>query len=255
MSKQLESVFSIEFGTPIWDVRSNGQSVMITERNEETHQVLFSLFDLKSQVFTWEQMTFEEEWWIRLVFLGNQVAIFQTFDDTQDIESQSIIVVNLATQELLWQKSDCRFLSASNGSVQLLMKDEASLSLDIQSGETNVVQDKADHFNPNLIYPSHFEEASIHFNTLKQFLQNHTDLEPRGAFEYFQNDDCFIISANFDQNTGYSNQLFVFSKDGELLLEEVLEEELKGLGSGAFFIVNQELIFVKGKKELLAYSI
>ena len=62
MSKQLESVFSIEFGTPIWDVRSNGQSVMITERNEETHQVLFSLFDLKSQVFTWEQMTFEEEW-------------------------------------------------------------------------------------------------------------------------------------------------------------------------------------------------
>ena len=254
LPKQLTPFFSIEFGSPIWDIRSNGKHILISERNDDAQQVLFSLFDMATQTFMWDQITFEEEWWVRLVFLGKEVAVFQTFNDTQDIEVQSIFAIDLETTEGLWQKEECRFVQATNDNVKLLAADEKELILNLKTGKVddrfiNIEAASASQ------YPSHYEDSSSHFKTLKKFLSKHISMECSGAFEYYQSSEVFIISANFGGETGYSNHLFVFNTGGELLLHEILDEELKGLASGTFFIVNRELIFVKGKKELLAYSI
>lgn len=254
LPKQLTPFFSIEFGAPIWDVRSNGRYILVSERNDETQQVLFSLFDLTNQSFVWDQISFEEEWWVRLVFLGEEVAVFQTFNDTQDIEVQSIFVVNLLSLEVLWQKEGCRFVQASDASVKLLDAEEKELALDLRTGEAKAYSDIS-KLHEIITYPAYYNEGSQHFNTLKQFVTKQVSGECSGSFEYYQNNEVFIISANIEGETGYLNQLFVFNTEGELLFQEILEEELKGLASGTFFIVNRELIFVKGKKELLAYSI
>ncbi len=251
----MQSLFSIEFGAPIWDVRSNGHLIMITERDEEKQQVLFSLFDPKAETFLWEQIRFEEEWWVSLVYLAQDAALFQIFNDTQDIELQSIFAVDLKSLEVLWQHENTRYLSASDNQVTLVANGEEKRSLDILSGEFLDVDAEPASGHGNLSYPSHFEETSSHFKTLQGFITKHINKKASGSFEYFQNDDFFVVSANFEGETGYSNELFVFSVDGELLLREKLDQDLKGLASGTFFIVNRELIFVKGKKELLAYSI
>ena len=49
--------------------------------------------------------------------------------------------------------------------------------------------------------------------------------------------------------------LCVFDESGNLLLRESLDSGVKGLVSGAFFIVQDALIFVTGKNELKIYSI
>ena len=255
MSKQLQLVFSIEFGAPIWDVRSNGQLIMITERDEEKQHALFSLFDLNTHTFLWEQVTFDEEWWLSLVYIAKEVAIFQTFNDTQDIEVQSIFAVSLESLEVLWQVDNAKYLRASDTDVTLLDNGEEELHLHVVSGKPLDLDGQLDIENESLVYPSHYEEGSKYFETLKIFLGKQVENAAIGAFEYYQNEEFFIISANFEVETSYSNELFVFNKEGKLQLHETLDQDLKGLASGTFFIVNRELIFVKGKKELLAYSI
>ena len=255
LSEQLQPNFSIEFGSPIWDVRSNGRSIMVTERNEEAQQVLFSLFDLASHTFQWEQVSFEEEWWVSLVYLGTYVAVFQTFNDTQDIESQSIFAIDLQNQDALWQQAECRFVNALPKTIKLLSGAEESFFVDLYSGDRIDEPKALTSTNSEVTYPAYFEEHSDHFQTLKKFLGKHVSEEPGGSFEYYQSDRFFVISGNFKGKTGYSNELFVFNTSGELYLHEVLDDQLSGLASGAFFIVDRQLIFVKRKKELLAYSI
>ena len=255
LSKHLQPDFSIEFGSPIWDVRSNGRSIMITERNEEAQQVLFSLFDLASHTFQWEQVSFEEEWWVSLVYLGTDAAVFQTLNDTQDIESQSIFAIDLHNQDMLWQQAECRFVNALHKTIKLLSAAEESFFVDLYSGDRTEEPKTLTSTNPEVTYPAYFEEHLDHFQTLKKFLARHILEEPSGSFEYHQSDRFFVISGNFKRETGYSNELFVFNTSGELYLREVLDDQLGGLASGAFFIVDRQLIFVKRKKELLAYGI
>lgn len=258
MSKQLEHVFSHQFKTDIWEVLPSGHRLLITTRDSEALQVSFSLFDLERNQFLWENISFEESWWISVYDFSGNVIVFQTYNDTQDIEARSAFGFDIQTTEALWSIEDIKLNKASDGQLTVtpLSGEHDSFIINTKTGEE---LDSAEHSEPTSVgdkdrFPLHYESDNPHFETLASFVSSKLDLALVGSCDYLEIDDFFAIAVNSKTETGYNLDLFVFSHEGDLLLQKPLDRDLKGLASGTFFIAGQALIFVEGKRNLVFYS-
>ena len=72
--------------------------------------------------------------------------------------------------------------------------------------------------------------------------------------EYLEYNSMVFISCYIDRD-GLANFLFVLRSDGTVLLEEKLDDQLKGIGLDTFFIFSGYLIFVKNKTRLVSYKV
>jgi limonene-1,2-epoxide hydrolase len=74
------------------------------------------------------------------------------------------------------------------------------------------------------------------------------------ALEYLEHDSTIFVSF-YIQDGELANYLILISADGKLLLNEKLDEHLKGIGMGTFFVLSGCVFFVKNKVELVSYRI
>lgn len=258
MSKQLQHDFSQDFNADIWEVLSYGNQLLITTRDSEALTVSFSLFDLGTKSFLWKDISFDESWWISVYHFTEGVIIFQTYDDTQNIEARSIFGFDTIHLEAIWSVDEVKLFNVSSGLLTLasINDPEAQFRIDIRTGmefdqeEEISVEDKGLYTT----YPLHYEPESPHFETVSRYLKERLDVVLEGSCDYLEWEGHFAVSVNTRENTGYNLDLFVFSLEGELLLHQSLEKGLKGLATGTFFIVNQALIFVEGKRNLVFYG-
>jgi len=247
------------FKNDIWEVLPSGNKLLITTRDSEGLQVSFSLFDLKEYQFVWENISFEESWWISVYDFQGDVIVFQTYNDTQDIEARSVFGFDIHTSEALWSIADVKLNKAVDGQLTVtpLSGEDDSFTIDVTTGEEVVrVQGVDSNVSAEKDYkfPIHYESDNPHFETLSSFVLSKLNLELVGSCDYLEIPAFFAIAVNSKKNTGYNLDLFVFNHDGSLLLAKTLDQELKGLASGTFFIVGQALIFVEGKRNLVFYS-
>ncbi len=249
--------FSYDFDADIWEVLSFGNQLLITIRDSEKLSVNFSLFDVLKGEFIWKDISFEASWWISVYHFAGDVIIFQTYDDTQNIEARSVFGFDTKTLEATWSVDDVKLFNVASGMLKLasINDPEAQFSINIRTGEEqapSVVPTIPD--NTRTLHPFHYEPDGDHFVTVAKFLKEKQSFELVGSCDYLEWEDYFAISANTKDEAGYTLDLFVFNLKGELLLHEPLGERMNGLATGTFFIVNQALIFVKGKRNLTIYS-
>lgn len=260
MSQQLAHKFSLPFEADIWEVRASGNYLLVTTRDNEQLQVRFSLFDMTENEFVWKDVSFEESWWISVYHFVDGIVVFQTYPDTQDIESRSVFGFDILTMEALWSVDDVKVRLKKGSILELTFLDnqEERLFIDIKTGETSenfMERGEVDLNNAqDQFVPRHYEKNSEHFETLSNFLSNTLNLELEGSCDYLETEGFFAISANSRSEIGYNLDLFVFDHDGRLLLRELLDTDMKGLATGTFFKVGQALIFVQGKRHLVFYS-
>jgi hypothetical protein len=63
---------------------------------------------------------------------------------------------------------------------------------------------------------------------------------------------CYVAGGD---SLDLANFLIVFSKKGECLLKEEISSRVKGIGFDTFFVLRNNLIFIKDKNELVSYRI
>lgn len=250
--------FSHDFDADIWEVLSFGNQLLITIRDSEKLSVNFSLFDVSKGEFIWKEISFEASWWISVYHFAGDVIIFQTYDDTQNIEARSVFGFDTKTLEATWSVDEVKLFNVASGMLKLasINDPEAQFSIDIRTGEEQQEPTMASGTSDDIktLHPFHYEPDGDHFITVAKFLKEKQSFELVGSCDYLEWDEYFAVSANTKDEAGYTLDLFVFNLTGELLLHESLEEGMKGLATGTFFIVNQALIFVKGKRNLTIYS-
>lgn len=258
MSKQLRLDFSHGFDADIWEVLSFGNRLLITTRDSEALAVRFSLLDLDRGEFVWKDISFDESWWISVYHFAGDFIVFQTYDDTQNIEARSVFGFDTTSMEATWAVENVKLFNVQSGLLQLAaISDPAyQFKIDIRTGaETNEPSNSSEVMVSTVTsYPTHYEPESPHFATVTKFLKEKQSVELIGSCDYLEWDEYFAVAANTKEDTGYTLDLFVFTLSGELLMHQLLEKGLKGLATGTFFIVNQGLIFVEGKRNLNVYG-
>lgn len=254
MSKQFQFDFSISFESDVWEILESHQKLLISTRDSENLQVEFALFDLKDKSFDWSNLSFNESWWVSVYYFSYDLIVFQIYKDTQDIESRTLFGYDCKVQEVLWTLDDVTPIGIRSGAIEMVSQGQHQ-TIDMRSGEeVDLAKTNEDPQSDWIQYPAHFDQESDHYATLVSFLEDHSEKTPDGGFDYFEGEDLFVISSNFKSESGYSLELLVFNSEGELLLKETLEEDLKGWTKGAFFIAGRALIFVKHKRKLEFYE-
>ncbi|WP_420318267.1 DUF4905 domain-containing protein [Ekhidna sp.] len=121
-------------------------------------------------------------------------------------------------------------------------------SIDYTSGQKKPL----DHLPEPMVqsaYPEIYEHGSDYFKTVAEFLS----LELPLSCEYMEWKDKIIISYYLRSDNGFERFLLLIKND-EKIWKIQQDKDMKGFSSGAFFVFQDQLIFIKDRNEVCVYT-
>lgn len=214
-----------EFEGIIWQMLTNpAADLLIVElRDEAKHQVSFAAIDLRSDKILWKDVTFAERWWIAAAATDGNMLVLQTYLDHENPQHKSYFAIDVHTLKVVWESDTFQVL-----------KDEK---------------------NKNLHHPFHYPETNTYFDTVKQFMLQYTNTEPIQGCEYLEYKNLIFIAYYLREGGALANYLLVVDTEGQLHLQERLDQNLQQIGLGTFFIAKDKLILIKEKNQLVSYAL
>jgi hypothetical protein len=246
------------FAATIWKTLADEDTklIFIESRDSETKHVAFSAWDLERNTFLWQNIEFEEKWWISLGYVNRGILLFTLYTDTNNPDKKSVLAFDIYGAQIKWWKNNFVVAYLLDGVVagqdtkfgarEIFLDVESGIEVAHQRGEFRSQQ------NFTLIQPLQYIQGTDHFESVKAFLERKCSFSPAHVVEYLEYDSLILISA-FTGQTDLANYLMVFDSEGDSVLKEQLGENLKGIAYDTFFILSGFLIFVKNKRELISY--
>ena len=242
----------------IWKILADPDRALLylENRNQGDKSVTFSALDLFNNRWLWNDVGFEEKWWIGLSAVSANTLLFTIYTDTQNPDKKAVMAYDVKTQTIRWFKNNFAVSFALGETVTGIDMQfgRKEIVLDLITGELlnkDILLTQAQNFE--VIRPFHYQEGTGHFESVTRFVEMKERLSPRFSVEYCEHRGLIFISAFFG-DADLANYLFVYNSEGNLLIKETLGEGLKGIAADTFFLYAGFLIFVKNKNELVCYK-
>lgn len=252
-------LFSHVFDGVVWNtlVADKAGTLIIEIRNADRKLTTFAALDLSENSFLWENVQFDEPWWINLAAVSDDVILLTHYTDTANPDQKSLLAYSISERRLLWWQNDFALLSVSDSVVSGYSQKYGvkPLMLDLFSGKVTVettLQVQAQ--NLSLIRPLHYREGEAGFETVKKYMSRIEEKELTSGVDYLEYEGLVIMSIYVPED-GLANYLIVLDPEGTVVLREKAGGNLKGIGIDTFFILEGSLFFVKNKRELLRYRL
>lgn len=236
---------------------SSGNGILILEvRDSQRKIVCFSALHSQTGKFIWSNKSFDEPWWISLGAVTGDIVLFTVYLETNNPDKKGVFAYHIFNDKMLWWNNDFSLSSVSNNNVVGISSKYGfrEVILDITTGRETDRIISAQEATPDAIRPHQYLPEHQYFETVRIFLEQKFNLSPVMALEYLEHDSIVFISF-YVQESGLANYLMMISAEGSLLKKEKLDEQLKGIGLGTFFILSGCVFFVKNKAELVSYKI
>lgn len=261
MTESISPYFTLAFDGTIWKTVADAEEkkLFVEVRNTSSKTVSFSAVDLSQNNWLWRNLKMEEPWWITLAAASRNILFFTAYTDyNNNPDKKSILAFDILQQKILWWRNDFAISTVSGGIVTGVDTKFGSKEVGLNVADGKELARDAVVFgaeqNFTVIKPFQYHEGSTHFDTVRSFLKSKTNILPVITVEYIEYGSLIVISA-FTNPGDLANYLIVFNSEGELLLNEILGEHLKGIALDTFFILQGFLIFVKNKRELVCYKL
>lgn len=214
--------FSQKLDAPPWNVLPvpGKPWVVVEERNDNTRQVSFAAIDYKNEKVIWRTSSPTESWWINLVRVTTEQVQLKIFENTSNPDKTYWQVLELESGTIIHEEPK------------------------IETEYTNEV-----------IHPFQYLAGEADFETIKIFLRERLNVHPIVGVEYVEHSEFVFISYYFGDPGKFNNVLACFKRSGDLLWQEEIGTNLKGIGVNTFFLVANQLFFVKNKTELVTFGI
>jgi hypothetical protein len=233
-----------------------GKILVVEIRDADKKTVSFSAFDYSRNNFLWRDKTLEESWWINASAIIDGVILFTTYLDTNNPDKKAVLAYSVSDLKLKWWNNDFS-ISHIQGSTIVGYSSRMGLkelNLDILTGHEKLkVEGEKDRRVTALQKPVQYSKDMEHFKTVRTFLAERLNLTALSALEYLETEKNVIISC-YVQEEGLANYLIVLSIEGNVVLKEKIEANVKGIGLDTFFVLDGSLFFVRNKVELVSYK-
>lgn len=242
----------------VWNIHTHpSQKLLFLEiRDNQLKEVRFSAIDLVSKEILWNEITFEEKWWISLTEVSENLLLFNIYTDTNNPDKKSLIAFNFKSREIVWWINNFSISGISQNEVIGTDTSMGSkpLVLNIATGQpapNQVITPIAQNFS--VLKPLQYYDQTQHFETVRSFLESRFKLNVLSMIEYIEVNSLIFISVYVQEND-LVNYLLVLDEKGKLIVKEVIAKNLKGIGVDTFFIVSGYLIFVQNRSALVSYK-
>jgi len=227
-------------------------------RREDKHEVRFSAFDYSRNEFLWRDILFQETWWIGLTAATPNVLLLQQYLNMENPDDKCLIAFHVHQKKIIWQHDHFSFDFLDNDKIQgNFMKDGTNQAiLSVDSGEIleKLRPLKIALENLTSIKPFQYVEGHPHFEMVKSFLTRKMSVIPVACVEYLEYNSLVFVSY-YVQEDSLVNYLLVMTENGDEVLREKLDGQLKGLGLETFFILSGCLFFVRNKCMVVSFRI
>jgi hypothetical protein len=265
-------IYNSNFAGNIWKIYPDDTFpwLILEIRNYDTRTVSFACFDLLQEQFLWEDLVFNETWWIGIEDVHQGHVLFHHFQDTQFSNHKGIICFEILTQQVKWQRNDLAFYRLLEAEVIAILLDKPEdtfISLDVFDGKIKLdhisvaeTQLKAINFEiqrkSNMYFPDIYYQEDINFEKINQYLNRKQHVFSEKMIEYLEFEGYIIISYYLlKSDNNFANHLLILNNEGKINSHFMIDDELKGVGQSTFFIFESKLILVKHKKELCIYDL
>lgn len=268
MPKKLNPVFSFSSPAKIWNLLTDHEAryLYLELRDEEAHQVSFAAYDLDNHKLCWDDLRFEEDWWIGMSAADAHLLVLHTYEDSDNPEVKSFFAIDNASREIVWQDSDLQVMDVYRGQLYGFVRKDTSTVYKSVSLKTkqqqNLSPEEVEHAlaelsaeNKYIRHPFHYMEEDTYFETVSRFVQHYLNRQPKLGCEYLDENGLIFISYYMEEDKALANYLLIVDTEGALLLHEKLDDQLSHIGLSTFMLVRNQLIFIKQKRELLSYAI
>lgn len=253
--------FSQHFSGMIWSFLAVPEKdILVMEvRDDEKFQVTFSALNYSTNQFLWKDLSLKESWWVGLKAANKHLVLFDRFLTKGNPDHKSLIALDLTSKTIQWEIEEFSFFDWDDTTIfgYQTKEDVLPATIDVKTGVVTTTDWKAPLEKESVIAnPTQYLEGSEHFDTVKRFIAHKTHFVAVKGVEYVEIADWIVVSVYHHENDGsLANYLLVFTKEGELQLQEKLGEKLQGLGTDTFFMLSGCLFFVKNRSELVAYTL
>lgn len=259
MKEVVELNFSHRFPGIVWNTLVVPQThlLWVEVRNHERKEVSFSVLNYHTAEFCWKDIALEERWWITLSSATKDIALFTIYLETDNPDRKGVLAYDTHTMKLLWWNNDFSITSTANDHVAGFSSRQRgkTFRLEITTGvEIDAIESRSLSASSAILKPTQYTDGMDYFETVKQYLHTVLNLTPVVSLEYLEVERRIIISY-YEQENDLANYLLIISDQGELLLKEKIDEQLKGIGLDTFFVLAGSVFFVKNKVELVSYSL
>lgn len=219
--------FSKELPGKVWNMLLNADNnwLVMEVRDHASKKVSFWILDIITRKWIWEDVEFEESWWLNLLATKQGNVYFNYFPDEKNPDSKKIIVVDVKALEVIEETDTYAF----EGKQEVL--------------KNNQVQS-----------PLYYVEDSDHFVTVRKFINQRYNHDIIKAVDYLEQGSKVFISYYLYAGEKMDNYLLVMDAVGEALIHEKIDDELDTIGMATFFTFADYLITVKNKTEVLIYT-
>ncbi|QHT68280.1 DUF4905 domain-containing protein [Rhodocytophaga rosea] len=266
MSKKLRLNFSYSFSGQIWRLLTEAETGIIVAETRDGNQRKTDFAAIYQNKLLYESVPLPETWWISAVALQQGILLLQTFPDSQTPVPKGILALDVRSANIIWQHPQLNYAgfsilqsaviateSTNDGQIYRLINLKTGKTSDLARysplDETGISADS------KIIFPRHYTSENKYFPAIVSFLNQKLGIKAEKAVDYAEYQHLLIISYYlYDHNT-LSNFLVVIDRQTGILLHESIATQLSGTGLDTFCIMNNHLIFVREKKELLSYEL
>lgn len=258
----------------VWSVVSADAPLFVGEdRNLETKQVTFFGLNRVSGEILWENVSFDEPWWIAIEGTHRDRVFLHGFSRPDMPDHQRILALDLMTGRLAWSRDDVRYVFAVDDSV-FASKDTATgriiLELDLQTGSTlhswenDATELMAARSRSRVAGPegpefpaplSEILEGDQRSSPARKISQNQDIV---GPVEVLDRDNlCFFSYHEKGNAAGLLRNVLciVNTQSGDRVFVETLNDNVQSMVPGSFFVQDGFLYFVQGRVRLVAVRI
>lgn len=233
--------------------------MLLEVRHEARRMVRFYLLDYQTGEWLWQEESVPEPWWVSVAGVTSTTLVLHKFKGYDSPEHTSLLAVDLEAPAVLWQRETTSLISAAGDvlrcanvldpAVQVVLHARTGKKIDLE--EPNNVDEYK--ISP-LVKPFQYMEGTPYFGTVSEFARTRLQMEPVAAVEYLEHRGLILFTLHV-KRTELVSYLFVLTEQGEVLLNEKTNTNLKGIAVDTFFLLEGWLFFVKNGNELLSYKL
>jgi len=250
-TEHLKQVFSEKFKGLIWKIgihQKNG-FIAVESRQLESRNVAFSVLDLQTGEIFFKERTYLESMNLNLAYTGQDNLILTANEHTESPESKGLISINILNGKILWERYNFTFNQASSTGLQVYdpkIYPRKYAWINHLNAENIIEQENNIIENSNLSFPTLFESYA-----LPDFVNHELII---GKISVLMYNGQYIASFH-QKNENNLQQRVVVYQDDRIFLDDIIIDGIQKLQPESFFIVNNRLLYIRNKNEIVSYFV
>lgn len=266
MSKKLRLNFSYSFSGQIWRILAEAETGIIVAEVRDGNRRKTDFAAIYQNKLLYESVPLPENWWISAVALQQGILLLQTYPDSQTPVPKGILAVEVHSANILWQHPPLNYMGFNTTQSAVIAIEPSDAGpvyrlINLKTGkiaafiEDPIPDESGTAADAKIIFPRHYTPENKYFPVIVSFLEQKLKIRAEKAVDYAEYQHLLIISYYLYTHNTLSNFLVVIDRQTGIVWHEPIASQLSGTGLDTFCIMNDQLIFVREKKELLSYEL